>query len=91
MATWLALTISELDEPYRDVLTLTELQGLTQREAAARLELVAKIEAAGGKVEAHFYPAGHAFFNDARPEAYSPDSAQKAWDRTLAFLRANLG
>jgi carboxymethylenebutenolidase len=54
-------------------------------------ELVAKIEAAGGKVEAHFYPAGHAFFNDARPEAYSPDSAHKAWDRTLAFLRANLG
>lgn len=54
-------------------------------------ELVAKIEAAGGKVEAHFYPAGHAFFNDARPEAYAAASAQKAWDRTLAFLQANLG
>lgn len=39
LGTWLALTISALDEPYRDVLTLTELQGLTQREAAARLGL----------------------------------------------------
>lgn len=39
LAAWLALTVSALDEPYRDVLTLTELQGLTQREAAARLGL----------------------------------------------------
>lgn len=39
LGTWLALTISSLDEPHRDVLTLTELQGLTQREAAARLGL----------------------------------------------------
>ncbi|MCX4241810.1 sigma-70 family RNA polymerase sigma factor [Paraliomyxa miuraensis] len=39
LASWLALTVSTLEEPYRDVLTLTELQGLTQREAAARLGL----------------------------------------------------
>jgi carboxymethylenebutenolidase len=53
-------------------------------------ELVGKIEAAGGKVEAHFYAAGHAFFNDARPEAHAPEAAQTAWERTLAFLRAHL-
>lgn len=57
--------------------------------AAAR-ELMAKIQAAGGEVEAHFYAAGHAFFNDARPEAYSAEAASVAWERTLAFLRTHL-
>lgn len=52
--------------------------------------LVAKIEQAGGKVEAHYYEAGHAFFNDSRPDAYVDSAAKPAWDRTLAFLRANL-
>ncbi len=52
--------------------------------------LVAKIKAAGGTVDAHFYEAGHAFFNDSRPEAYHEASATQAWDRSLAFLRANL-
>jgi carboxymethylenebutenolidase len=52
--------------------------------------LVEKIEAAGGSVEAHSYDAGHAFFNDARPEAYAPGPAQAAWERTLAFLHAHL-
>ena len=30
------------------------------------------------------YPgAGHAFFNDTRPEAYHAGSAKDAWSRTL--------
>ena len=53
--------------------------------------LISTIEGVGGQVEAHFYEAGHAFFNDSRPEAYSPNDAQLAWERTLEFLRANLG
>jgi carboxymethylenebutenolidase len=52
--------------------------------------LVENIQAAGGSVEAHFYEAGHAFFNDARPEAYSAKDADLAWDRTLTFLRLHL-
>ncbi|MEV1006907.1 dienelactone hydrolase family protein [Streptomyces sp. NPDC049881] len=36
------------------------------------------------------YPAGHAFFNDERPEAYDAPSASLAWTRTLAFLRDHL-
>lgn len=52
--------------------------------------LVAKIKAAGGSVDAHFYEAGHAFFNDSRPEAYHEASAKQAWERSLAFLRTNL-
>ena len=59
-------------------------------EEAAAKELVSKIESAGGKVEAHFYDTGHAFFNDTRPEAHSEGDAKTAWDRTLAFLGTHL-
>ncbi|MCQ4081033.1 dienelactone hydrolase family protein [Streptomyces sp. RB6PN25] len=38
----------------------------------------------------HLYPAGHAFFNDSRPETHDPASASLAWDRTLEFLRTHL-
>jgi carboxymethylenebutenolidase len=34
--------------------------------------------------------AGHAFFNDTRPEMYRPDVAEKAWERAIAFLRQHL-
>jgi carboxymethylenebutenolidase len=45
----------------------------------------------GKSAEMHIYPgAGHAFFNDARPEAYNPQAAADAWRRTLDFFRANL-
>jgi carboxymethylenebutenolidase len=59
------------------------------KEADAR-ELVAKIEAAGADIDAHFYDAGHAFFNDSRPEAYDEGPATQAWERTLAFFRKHL-
>ena len=39
----------------------------------------------------HVYPeAGHAFFNDTRPEVYRAADAALAWERTLQFL-ANMG
>ena len=56
------------------------------KEADAQA-LVETMKAAGGKVDAHFYEAGHAFFNDSRPDAYVEAPAKQAWDRTLAFLR----
>lgn len=52
--------------------------------------LVASISEAGGSVDAHFYEAGHAFFNDSRPEAYAEGPAKSAWERTLTFMRSNL-
>ncbi len=52
--------------------------------------LVDRIKAAGKTVEAHFYDADHAFFNDQRPEVYHRPSAELAWDRTLEFLRRAL-
>jgi carboxymethylenebutenolidase len=35
--------------------------------------------------------AGHAFFNDSRPELFRPAAAADAWPRALAFLRRHLG
>ena len=40
----------------------------------------------------HVYPgAGHAFFNDSRPDAYRPEAAADGWRRALAFLHTHLG
>lgn len=39
----------------------------------------------------HQYPgAGHWFFEDNRPDAFSADSAALAWQRTVAFLKEKL-
>ena len=34
--------------------------------------------------------AQHAFFNDTRPQAYHPEAAQDAWEKTLAWFRRHL-
>jgi carboxymethylenebutenolidase len=57
--------------------------------AVAR-KLEADVKQAGGRMETVIYPAGHAFFNDTRPEVYARDHAADAWKRTLAFFAANL-
>jgi carboxymethylenebutenolidase len=59
------------------------------KEADARA-LAARYQAAEASFEAHFYDAGHAFFNDARPQVFDQPSADLAWQRTLDFLRAQL-
>jgi carboxymethylenebutenolidase len=51
----------------------------------------AAITSAGGQVTLYDYPGTqHAFFNDDRPEAYSPDAATTAWARTVALFRDRL-
>ena len=46
----------------------------------------------GKRGAVHVYPeAGHAFFNDTRPDAHHAASAALAWERTLQFLRRHLG
>jgi carboxymethylenebutenolidase len=58
-------------------------------EVAQQLE--SAIRQAGGTIEAHTYPeAGHAFFNDSRPEAYRAAAATDAWERSLTFLNQHL-
>jgi carboxymethylenebutenolidase len=54
-------------------------------------ELRAILAAAGKTFDLHVYPgAGHAFFNDARPDAYRPAAAADAFPRAVAFLRQHL-
>jgi carboxymethylenebutenolidase len=54
-------------------------------------DLEAELKDHDKRAEMHVYPgAGHAFFNDARPEAYDPQAAADAWRRTLAFFREEL-
>jgi carboxymethylenebutenolidase len=59
-------------------------------ESARQLE--AELRGLGKSVEFHHYPgAGHAFFNEDRPEAYHQESAELLWDRTVEFFRKTLG
>jgi carboxymethylenebutenolidase len=55
-------------------------------------ELRATLDRAHKQYDIHIYPgAGHAFFNDTRPDAYRPDAAADAWPRAIRFLREHLG
>lgn len=50
----------------------------------------AALQAAGVKYEAHIYPGvNHGFHNDTTPR-YDAAAAELAWERTVAFFRANL-
>jgi carboxymethylenebutenolidase len=46
---------------------------------------------AGRDVTFHWYNnAAHWFMEDNRPDAYNPEAAELAWQRTLSFLRTHL-
>ena len=54
-------------------------------------ELRAVLARTGKTFETQVYPgAGHALFNDTRPDAYRPEVAADAWPRAVAFLRRHL-
>jgi len=58
-------------------------KSVPEAEVAA---LATAVRKNGGAFEAHWYDAGHAFFNDARPQVFSKTDADLSWSRTLAFL-----
>jgi carboxymethylenebutenolidase len=59
--------------------------------ARARVDdVAARLRAAGGDVELHWYDAGHAFLREGDPAAYDAASAAAAWPRVLDFLRQRL-
>jgi carboxymethylenebutenolidase len=58
-------------------------------DKAAALE--AKLHALGKEADLHVHPdCGHAFFNDARPEAHHPEESAAAFRETVDFLREKL-
>ncbi len=58
---------------------------------SGRKKLEKTLRAAGKNVAFHVYPkTRHWFFEGDRPE-YNPLAANLAWERTVEFLRANLG
>jgi len=50
----------------------------------------AGLKAAGKEAEIFRYDASHAFMNDERQEVYDKPAAALAWERTIAFLNAQL-
>ena len=63
--------------------------GWVTRQEVERLK--EGLEKFGKPGAVQIYPeAGHAFFNDTRPEAYRPQDAQLAWQRSLAFFGEHL-
>jgi carboxymethylenebutenolidase len=54
-------------------------------------ELSEAVQEAGIVPYLRMYPAGHAFFNDGRPDTYAPGPALQAWESTVEFLHEQLG
>jgi len=66
--------------------------GLDQRINAGIGAYEEALKAANVTFVSHMYPAtNHAFHNDTSVARYNKDAATLAWDRTIAFLRAQLG
>ena len=60
--------------------------------AAGIRKLERSLATAGKAASFHTYPGtGHWFFEEDRAEAFDPQAAALAWERTLAFLKERLG
>lgn len=54
-------------------------------------KLEATLKQMGKNVQLLLYPGcPHAFFNDQNPRSYRPEAAKDAWQKTIAFFKANL-
>ena len=54
-------------------------------------EVEAQLRFAGREVAFHVYPrTGHWFFEEDRADAYNPEAANLAWERTTQFFHKNL-
>lgn len=70
---------------------LVHLAGVDERINAAWPAYEAALKAGGAKFQVHHYPGTqHGFHNDTTPR-YDAAAAQQAWERTLAFFKAQLG
>ena len=74
--------------------TIEELERFARKETSARVATRLRgviLAMRGREAEVIIYPgAGHAFFNNERPEAYRRDAANDAWRRTLELFGRHL-
>ncbi|HUI26626.1 MAG TPA: dienelactone hydrolase family protein [Candidatus Kryptonia bacterium] len=63
--------------------------GLILQADVAELQTILRRERKSFEIKV-YAGAGHAFFNDARPDAYRPEAAADAWPRAVAFFRQHL-
>jgi carboxymethylenebutenolidase len=100
---WYAVLLDELyPEAFGGIVLFYGMSGADLSGSSARylchfaeqddfesLENVKKMKATNADI--NVYPGtGHWFFESDRPEAYDPEAAALAWQRTLAFLQENL-
>jgi carboxymethylenebutenolidase len=52
--------------------------------------LAAQLKACKAAHELFSYEGQHAFFNEERPDVYDAKASQRAWERSLAFLKQHL-
>ena len=66
-----------------------ELDGFFGPDKARELE--AKLQELDKDAQIRIHPGvDHAFFNDARPEVFSPEAAAAAWEDTIGFFRESI-
>lgn len=58
--------------------------------ASKGIELQKTLRGMGKLVEVKIYDAGHAFFNDTRPEVYDEEASNSAWIETIELFRRSL-
>ena len=92
---WLAAAVPFYGVPNEKLADCTKekapiLAHFAKNDQWATVEKAKAIQAQVPAMELHVYDAGHAFFNDTRPEVYSPNDAKTAWERSIAFLKKHL-
>ena len=92
---WLAAAVPFYGVPSEKVADYTKekapiLAHFAKHDQWATVDKAKEIQSKVPSMELHVYDAQHAFFNDTRPEVYSPNDAKTAWDRSIAFLQKHL-
>ena len=71
---------------------LLHYAGLDDRINASVPAFRQALDKTGVRYELYTYEgANHAFNNDTSPARYSPEAAKQAWQRTVDFLKRELG
>jgi carboxymethylenebutenolidase len=92
---WLAAAVPFYGVPGEQLADYTKekapiLAHFAKNDQWATVDKAKAIQSKVPSMELHVYDAQHAFFNDTRPEVYSPNDAKTAWERSIAFLKQHL-